>query len=679
MMLMQAMNQLYNYKTMKKTLIYQFNLLTLLLISTIALGQNVSTTTQTFGGESFGGLILVPINTENITSYGDIWVATIRLEFEKEILVFEELTNINAGFSSNFTFTTSPDGSNGAIQFNIEATNGAIGQPWSDGKLFDLRFTYHGGYTVLDIKSLEFMSGTAGGLLVNNPPSIDGSISGTANITGSDGDYNTKGTWTGEFGNLTKPGPGHNVTITSGGTVTIDADATANTVTIADGGNLTQNAVLAVTGDFTVQSGGSFLQNGTLTAASTTAERALPAANWADPTDGWNHIASPVANQAIDGDWITSGAGNDYDFYAWDEPFDLWRNQKHAATSGYDFTSFNVGQGYMVAYQAGGTKTFSGVFNTTDVATTLTKQGTGIAGDYVAGANLLGNPYPAALTWDNSWIPAANVQATAYIWSGSAYAPIVVGDVIPATYGFMVLATNDQAITMPAAARTHIESVPLKATIPGIKLIANDLEVGSQQETHIKFNPQATEAYDLAYDAFYMSGYAPQFYTMADQSALMVNSLSTMQDDIRIPLYFEKTEAESFSIQLTENNLGSVYLKDLKTNTTVKLSETMEYYFSAEAGDSPERFEVFFSPLGVDELAQAQAGAYVRNNNSIVVYGLNGATNVELYNLAGQLVYASQTSGSTSQFEINAGLKQGVYIVKLSNQAATNSVKVFIR
>ncbi|MBZ0244178.1 MAG: hypothetical protein K8F24_13240, partial [Bacteroidales bacterium] len=548
---------------MKKTLIYQFNLLTLLLISTIALGQNVSTTTQTFGGESFGGLILVPINTENITSYGDIWVATIRLEFEKEILVFEELTNINAGFSSNFTFTTSPDGSNGAIQFNIEATNGAIGQPWSDGKLFDLRFTYHGGYTVLDIKSLEFMSGTAGGLLVNNPPSIDGSISGTANITGSDGDYNTKGTWTGEFGNLTKPGPGHNVTITSGGTVTIDADAAANTVTIADGGKLTQNAALLVVGDFTLQSGGSFLQNGTLTAASTKAERAVPAANWADPNSGWHQIASPAAGQAINGDWIPGGSG--YDLYAWDEPTDTWLNQKEGANN---ITTFNVGQGYMVAYETGSTKSFSGAFNMANVGATLTNKGAGVDGNYNAGANLLGNPYPVALTWENSWRPA-NVQGTAYIWSGSGYTAITEGDVIPAMNGFMVLTTTDNnSITIPAASRAHNAQAWHKSTTPGIKLIANDLEVGSQQETHIKFNPQATEAYDLAYDAFYLSGFAPQLYTMVDQSALMVNSLPALEEDTKIPLHFEKTEAENFSIQLIENSLGTVYLKDIKTNTT---------------------------------------------------------------------------------------------------------------
>ncbi len=84
--------------------------------------------------------------------------------------------------------------------------------------------------------------------------------------------------------------------------------------------------------------------------------------------------------------------------------------------------------------------------------------------------------------------------------------------------------TDGATITIPAAARAH-SAAALKTTVSGIKLIAKDLEVGSQQETRIRFNEQATEAYDLAYDAYYLSGYAPQLYTMADQLPLMVNSL----------------------------------------------------------------------------------------------------------------------------------------------------------
>lgn len=294
------------------------------------------------------------------------------------------------------------------------------------------------------------------------------------------------------------PNSFHNVTV-DGGVVSIGEDAVANSVIIANGGQLTQNAALTVTGDFTVQSGGSFLQNGTLTAASTKAERNVPAANWADPNSGWHQIASPVTSQAINGDWTPSGAAGDYDFYAWDEPNDLWLNQKDGANS---ITTFNSGQGYMVAYENGGTKTFTGAFNMANVAKTLTNQGAGELGNYDAGANLLGNPYPVALTWESGWIPDG-VQGTAYIWSGSAYTAIADGNPIPAMNGFMVLTTTDNnPITIPAASRAHNAQAWHKNTTPGIKLIANDLEAGSQQETHIKFNPQATEAYDLAYDAF---------------------------------------------------------------------------------------------------------------------------------------------------------------------------------
>lgn len=657
---------------MKRFIFQNYLILLLVLTSITANAQTVSVPDITSGGSSFGTEILVPINTTDISaSHGDIIIATLGIEYDETILSYAGYDNLNPALSG-LAISVNPAGANGVVRFNIEEESFA-GITWPDGKVLDVKFIFNGGNTSININPAEFLSSVFDEIY---PPVINGSVSGFADITASNGDYNDKTIWAGEFGTLTKPGLGHNVTITAGGTVTIATEAVANSLTIADGGKLTQNAALSVTQDFTMQSGGSFLQNGVLTAANTKAERAVPVADWNTALNGWSQISSPVANQAIDGEWIPEGVGNDYDFYAWDEPADIWRNQKYASTSGYDFTAFNLGQGYMAAYQAGGTKTFNGVFNTADVPVTLTKQGSD-EGTKINGFNLLGNPYPVAITWNNSWV-TGDMEGAARVWSGSSYVPIELDEAIPAMTGFMVLANSDGAnITIPAAARAH-SAVSFKTTVPGIKLIAKDLEVGSQQETRIRFNEQATESYDLAYDAYYLSGYAPQLYTIAGQTPLMVNSLPVLQEDTKIPLNFEKTEAGNFSIQLTENSLSvPVYLKDLKLNTTVKLSEIMEYHFTAEAGDSPDRFEVFFSALGVEKLTQDQAGAFVRNNN-IVVYGLNESTSIELYNLAGQLVFATQASGSTSQVEINAGLKQGVYIVKLFNQAAANSVKVFI-
>ncbi len=657
-----------------KQILFKFTLICLLFGTGVAYSQTLSTSDQVLDGSSFGNEILVPINSQDITSsYGNITVAGINIDYNDNILDYVEYINVNPGFPGDMTIEMLSPGTSSDIEISIEAGEFFVGFAWPDGKMFDLKFVFSGGDAEFQITSAEFLLTPS---FESEVPAItQGSVVGYADITATNGAWSSTNTWTGDLGALTEPGIGHNVTINSGGTVTIDADAEANSVSIADGGWLTLDAAttLAVTGDFTVLSGGSFLQNGTLTAANTKAERAVPAANWADPNSGWHQVASPVANQAIDGDWTPSGAAGDYDFYAWSEPQDLWLNQKEGG-----ITTFNVGQGYMVAYENGGTKTFAGTFNTADVDKSLTNQGAGELGNYDAGANLLGNPYPVALTWETSWIPAG-VQGTAYIWSGSAYAAISDGDPIPAMNGFMVLTTvDDNDITIEADSRAHNAQAWHKTTSAGIKLIANDLEAGSQQETHINFNPEATAAYDLAYDAYYLSGFAPQLYTMADEAALMVNSMPAMQEDTKIPMHFEKTEAENFSIQLVENSLSvPVYLRDLKLNTTVKLSEMMEYHFSAEAGDSPERFEVFFSALGVDDLTEAQTGAFARDN-SIVVYGFDSPTNVELYNLAGQLVFATQTAG-TGQFEINTGLKQGMYIVKLSSQSATNSVKVFIR
>lgn len=659
---------------MKKIIkILTMSMVSLLFFTTLN-GQSLSTITFSDGNgnlPTLGMSFNVPISVENI---GNVFSLTIFIDYDPSVITYNGVGVITYG-PGKITVTNL---TTSRLKLLLDHNTPFTAIMVNNGLLANLSFVHYGGDSPITFRTTSpnassyLSAATFATVPITNV--TNGAVNGgVVSNTISTGAWEDAAKWTLGFA----PNSFHNVTIASGGTVTIDAASKANSVTIANGGRLTLNAgkTLAVVGEFTIQSGGSFLQNGTLTAAATKAERFVPAANWANVNTGWHQISSPVANQAISGVWTPTGSGNDYDFFAWDEPDDMWRNQKNAA---HGINIFNVGQGYMAAYQIASTKTFSGTFNTADVALTLSKQGTGIAGDYVAGANLLGNPYPVALSWNNSWKPAS-VQGTAYIWNSSSYKAILDGDVIPAMNGFMVLTTVDaQGITIPATARTHNAQPWYKTTVPGIKLIANDLQTGSQQETHIKFNPQSSLDYDLTYDAFYMEGFAPQLYTKAGQSALMVNSMPILQNDTKIPLHFEKTESQNFSIQLAENSLGLVYLKDLKLNTTVKLSELMEYHFTAEAGDNPARFEVFFSPLGLGELTATHAGAYARDN-TIVVYDLNGNTTIEVFSLAGQVVYATRASGSTSQFEINAGLKQGVYIVKLSDQAATNSVKVFIR
>lgn len=119
--------------------------------------------------------------------------------------------------------------------------------------------------------------------------------------------------------------------------------------------------------------------------------------------EAWHLLSSPVAVQEISGDFTPTGTyddGSGYDFYGWDEPSEFWMNRKDSGFSEWnDGTNFNVGQGYMVAYQASNpTKTFIGTLNTGNYLSTLTVSGT----QSYKHTNLLGNPYPSSIDWKST-------------------------------------------------------------------------------------------------------------------------------------------------------------------------------------------------------------------------------------------------------------------------------------
>jgi len=416
---------------------------------------------------------------------------------------------------------------------------------------------------------------------------------------------------------------------------------------------------------------GSLIQN--TTGVEATVQRYIPAAvNWTtDATDGWHLLSSPVAAQAIDPEFTTSGGG-EYDFYAWSEPEQLWKNQK---ISGNNITSFNVGQGYLVAYQNTGTKVFSGALNTANQPVTLTNNG----GTYT-GWNLLGNPYSSALTWGTGWT-LTNIGGVAQIWNESIkdYTLINTGDAIPAMNGFMVYTeVASQSLTIPAAARAHSAAPWYKSSAERIKLTVYDTVRQSAKEAIMEFNTGATPDFDLAYDAFYLQGYGPEFYTVSEGLNYSLNALPQFTTALAVPLSFVKNETDRYYIELNESIAGeAIYLTDYLADTTVDLSAMGQYHFTAQDGDIPERFLIHFALVGTEEL-QAQPVTVYAYDKTLVINGLSEKTKVDVLNTAGQTVQYFETNAvGTQRFSLN--LAAGIYVVKLSSQSVTSSTKVIIR
>ncbi len=637
------------------------------VISFTVVSQSITIPDLTLSGTDFGNTVNVPLNVNSLPD--DIMAITILITYNPDVLEYFGFTNEQdlSGYDVVYYIN---EYISGELSIDIYDGVGLNLFDVVDGKLLDLQFTFNGGETSLSFTHSDYMDEFANELSI---PFTSGSASGFATITNDGGSWTDKLDWVGEFGSLLEPGPGHNSVIAPGAVVTLGAAGTVNSVTIQDGGQLTQSSgTLTVTTDFTIEDGGSFLQQGTLDVAGTTSmDKEIAAYS----SQGWSYLSSPVSAQAIDPGFI--GAAGSYDFFRYDEPAQIWR--------AFEFgnwgpnTNFVPGESYLVGYNALSTKTFTGSFNSanTDVAVTKTNAGF----EFARGFNLIGNPFPSALTWNATTWNTTNVQSNAYVWDNGTgeYVTFAADEVLNPTEGIMIYTDANETITIPATSRVHPSVGPGKSTISEIVLAAIDTETGYAQSSKVRFHPNASESYDLAYDAKFLQGNAPVFYSNADNHRLMLNTLPAFSNDLVIPFSFEKNDANAYTIQL-QGTIGNatIYLTDTKTNTTVLLSEVQEYFFTAEAGDESERFLLHFTDmLGNTEFNAALPQAY-SYGETLVTNDVQQITKVELYNTLGQMVESFSTNGIGQEQHL-LNLPSGTYYVRMQNNSQVVSHKVFLQ
>ena len=424
---------------------------------------------------------------------------------------------------------------------------------------------------------------------------------------------------------------------------------------------------------------GSLIVNGTVT-GNITAERYIAAASdWINANDGWHLLSSPIASQAISGDWTPDGSSsNDYDFYAWDESQQLYLNQKVGVNS---INTFDPGVGYFVAYQATATPEFTGAPNTTSQTENLTLSGVPAAQNSY-GYNLLGNPFQSAIDWSHVSWDKTDVGAVAKIWNNGAF--IDIDDdpsIIPAMNGFFVsTSSNNNSFTIPAEARVHNSQNWYKSVSNNtIKLIAKDVEGHLQQESRIRFNVEATAGFDQAFDGPFMTGYAPLFYSTDETHLYSTNTLPELNDELEIPFGFVKNASSSFEIELAKSiDDVVVYLTDFKSGVQHNLTESGKYSFTATEGDNPDRFLLHFGIVGIEDNTSnlSQINAYAYQNQLYVQSNLNEAQ-VSLYDIQGHQLLSREIDGAGSS-RIPLDLPSGIYIVRLQSNNQVKNVKVFI-
>ena len=464
--------------------------------------------------------------------------------------------------------------------------------------------------------------------------------------------------------------------------------STINSLTVNLGGFVTvnPNKSLTITNTLTnyagnsglvIQSGGT--KNGSLIFSSgspaATVQRSI--AGYSDDNHGWHFLASPVDNMAISGSDFVPGANDD--LYAWDESTNTWLNYKVTSNN---ITNFANGQGYLVAYETSAIKSFTGTLNNADFSVSS------LSKDH-DGWHLLGNPFPSDLLWNNTpadW-DTTHINSTAKIWveSSASYIDIHSGGTIPAMQGFMVqVTTGVGSLTIPLSDRTNSTTSWYKDEEANkIKLTVYDTEGNTAQESIVRIAEGSTAGFDTQYDSHFLKGYAPQFYSVVGNEHYSTNTIPQLTALSTIPFNFIKNTSSSFYIKaegISSITTGEkVYLTDLKTNYTQFLNDNPVYYFTAEDGDVPARFELRFSALGISNNKTIQQyNVYAVNNTIEINADKSVNATVRVYNIAGQLLNTTQLANQSST-SINMSSFAGIAVVSIVSDKAVYNKKIIIK
>ncbi|MCF8302563.1 MAG: T9SS type A sorting domain-containing protein [Bacteroidales bacterium] len=478
----------------------------------------------------------------------------------------------------------------------------------------------------------------------------------------------------------------------------VDGAATVSTLintpgaslTIKPSGRLTVSGFLDNQGTLTIESDasgtGSLIHNTpNITAA---VNRYIEA--WSSANHGWHLMSSPLANQAISTEFVNIFAvpiSSGVDLYKWYEPLVLWINIKNSFgsynwgiaqqnwSSSYN-PVFETGKGYLIAYAADQNKTFTGILNISDVAVTnLTNN---LYQDQ-KGWHLLGNPFSSAIKFNQGNWNKVNIGAYAQVWDETAASyKIISGDeVIPPHNGFMVYTSGNGSLTIPADARLHSDSNWYKSVNENrhIVLKANDPDGKTSQETIITFHPDATLGFDLNFDSYFLTGFAPMFYSISNNKLLALNALPECNKELVIPLGFVKNNSANFNITLEQNTTEqTLWLVDMKNNSEHNLS-LENYAFISALDDDPNRFLLKFES-NEESVNNAPPSAYVYQN-TLYLPDNSGPTKVEVFDLIGRCVLTSEITGDGLQ-SMPLSLRGGIYIFRITGNGNTTTLKALL-
>ena len=375
-------------------------------------------------------------------------------------------------------------------------------------------------------------------------------------------------------------------------------------------------------------------------------------------TTGYHFITPPVSGASL-GDWdqemILSIPDGDNGL-ACSGNWCFWSvkyyNEAVAGVNGLGYDSLGtvgaalgIGTGYWVYTGTGAVTTVPFTFDTRGpanknaISLPVTYNNSGLSND--DGWNLVGNPYPSTIDWDAIGWTKAGLADAVYLWDPDAdvYTSYVGGSgsnggtqFIPSSQAFWVKATAAPTLAVSESVKTSTDQAYLKqSSIYSGDLKLNISGAGYKDETVIKFANTATDAFDVDWDAYKLTGgkSAPYIATVVGDSVdLSINSLSELAGDTIIPIRINVPSFGLYSLYVEEaNDLPQEYcilLEDTLFNTMTDMRTDTAIVGVSPLIDPSPRFRLHISaPLITNEIQISCNGA----NDGLLIANTSGIAN----------------------------------------------------
>lgn len=358
----------------------------------------------------------------------------------------------------------------------------------------------------------------------------------------------------------------------------------------------------------------------------------------------------------------------------------------------------------------------SGVVNNGNQSITLSNNNR----PFTKGFNLVGNPYPSPIDWDQAtdWT-LTNVDKAIWLFNasttdqyGGVYSSYVNGvytdlsanatttpNIIPSMQGFFVHVTNPGSGTL--AMTNKVRTTNLTPTFKAayfdprtiLRFAANFDEKNSLSDgLVIYFDPLSSVNFENEKDALKMMNTdlaVPNLYSITpDIHQLSISAIPSPIDSLtKIPLGVKvlKDGWANFNasdISQLQSNMH-IYLTDAQEGITQDLKQKSNYRFYLKAGEYNRRFTLVFSLSDLNKPAVVGEKMFtiVRSGNRLYVkvnLPFNTKGNLIVTNMQGKtLLQKGVFEMETVEIDPNVG--SGVYVVTLISGKRIESEKILIR